>query len=185
MNDKNKRCVNHIRFSRLSALDLSVRETRPLTRKNSREKRTDVAKMTRHKLIRSTREVREFFEEPFIMYFRETRNGGGQIELRLFGIEEEILFDRPWWRKVFWYRRAFESRKMYISMMEIVVAVYDVSVVLKLERTNRSGLCQKLVNEPICLGLPKTNPLYSVVISHGELILSALKILFSKKFMYD
>lgn len=55
----------------------------------------DVAKMTRHKLLKSVREVRELFGKPFIKYFWETRNGDGQTELRLFGIEEEILFDRP------------------------------------------------------------------------------------------
>lgn len=55
----------------------------------------DITKMTTHKLIRSNREVRELFGELFIMDFCETLNGGGQIELRLFGIEENILFDRP------------------------------------------------------------------------------------------
>lgn len=63
--------------------------------------------MTRRKLIRSDREARELFGELFIMYFWKTRNGGGQRELKLFGIEKEILFDGPWWKKVYLIAKGF------------------------------------------------------------------------------
>lgn len=81
------------------------------------------------------------------MYFWETRNGGGQIELKLFGIEEKILFDRPWWKKVYLIAKGFWKPEDVYFYDGNSVAVYDVSVVLKLEYTNRSSLCQKLVNK--------------------------------------